>query len=134
MTVEEGISKLGYKATKVITCRMVLKEKTTADCVFEKVKARLVAGGHLQDREIYDNGSSPTASTTVVMIEAALAAKFKNAVAHIDFSGAFLNATMPDSGNHMVHMKEFCTNRFVRKFLLFSDIFLNIFGLLEKFL
>ena len=72
MTVEEGISKLGYEATKsivsemmqlvdknvfqgrhvnelslselkkVITCRMFLKEKTNADGVFEKVKARLV--------------------------------------------------------------------------------------------
>ena len=46
---------------------MFLKEKTNADGVFEKVKARLVAGGHLQDLEIYYNGSSPTASTTVVM-------------------------------------------------------------------
>ena len=50
---------------KVNTCRMFLKKTTNADGVFEKVKARLVAGGHLQDREIYDNDSSPTASTKV---------------------------------------------------------------------
>ena len=31
---------------------MFLKEKFTADGVFEKLKARLVAGGHLQDRDI----------------------------------------------------------------------------------
>ena len=84
MTVKEGISKLGYEATKSIvsevmqlldknvfqgrhanelslselkkgvTCRIILKEKTNADGVLEKVKARLVAGGHLQDRAIYD--------------------------------------------------------------------------------
>ena len=100
---------------KIITCRMFLKEKTNADGVFEKVKARLVAGGHLQDRERYDNGSSPTASTTVVQIEAALAAKYCNAVAHIDFSGAFLNATMPDTGDHVVHMK---LNKFLTQVLV----------------
>ena len=92
------------------------------DGIFEKVKARLVAGGHLQDREIYDNGSSPTASTTVVMIEAALAAKFCNAVGHIDFSGAFLNITMPDSGDHMVHMR---LNKFLSQVLVKID---NTFG------
>ena len=135
MSVKEGINKLGYDAVKavvlemtqlvdkdvlegrnindlslselkkIITCRMFLKEKINADGVFEKVKARLVAGGHLQDREIYNNGSSPTASTTVVFMEAAIAAKLCNAVAHIDFSGAFLNADMPKTGNHVVNMR-----------------------------
>ena len=31
-------------------------EAITADGKFDKLKSRLVAGGHLQDRNIYDNG------------------------------------------------------------------------------
>ena len=49
-------------------------------------------------------------------------AKFCNTVAHIDFSGAFLNATMPDSGVHMVHMK---LNKFLTQVLVKID---NKFG------
>ena len=135
MSTEEAINKLGYAAVKaivseiaqlldknvlqgrhidelsydelkkVITSRMFLREKRNADGIFEKIKARLVAGGHLQDRDIYDNGSSPTASTTAVFMEAAIAAKLCNAVAHIDFSGAFLNADMPEVGDHVVHIR-----------------------------
>ena len=37
---------------------MFLKEKFSPDGTFDKLKARLVAGGHLQDTEIYNNGSS----------------------------------------------------------------------------
>ena len=148
MSIKEGIDKLGYEATKaiviemqqliekdvlegrfiddltldelkrIITCRMFLKEKTNADGVFEKVKARLVAGGHLQDRDVYDNGSSPTASTTVVFIESAIAAKLGNAVAHIDFSGAFLNADMPTNGDHVVHMR---LNKYLTQVLVKLD-------------
>ena len=53
---------------------MFLKDKYTADGKFDKLKSRLVAGGHLQDKSIYDNGSSPTVSTTSVFIVAAIAA------------------------------------------------------------
>ena len=48
---------------RAITSRMFLKNKYRADGTFEKIKARLVAGGHLQDRDIYSNGGSPTAAT-----------------------------------------------------------------------
>ena len=43
--------------SRIITSSMFLKEKFTTDCSFEK-KSRLVAGGHLQDRDIYDSGHS----------------------------------------------------------------------------
>ena len=33
---------------------MFLKEKFTPDNSLEKIKSRLVAGGHLQDRDMYD--------------------------------------------------------------------------------
>ena len=44
---------------------MFSKKKYTADGMFEKLKSRLVAGGHLQDRDVYNNGASPTASTFI---------------------------------------------------------------------
>ena len=53
---------------------MFLKEKYTADGMFEKLKSRLVAGGRLQDRDVYNNGASPTASTSSVFILSAIAA------------------------------------------------------------
>ena len=74
---------------------MILKEKFTADGVFEKLKARLVAWGHLQHRDIYNDGSSPTLSTSSLFILSAIASKDK-AVAYIDFPGAFLNSVMTE--------------------------------------
>ena len=135
MTISQGIDKLGYHAiqsivkemaqmtdmkvftgvnikdltknqiSKIITSNMFLKEKYNADGTFDKVKSRLVAGGHLQSREIYDNGSSPTVSTSSVFLVAAIAASRNNAVACIDFPGAFLNSDMPEVGNHVVLMR-----------------------------
>ena len=134
MTVNQAIKKLGYTAiysvvkemiqlsdldvlhgvrvedltqeqtNRIITSSMFLKEKFTADGVFEKLKARLVAGGHLQDRDIYNDGSSPTLSTSSLFILSAIASKDK-AVAAIDFPGAFLNSVMPEVGDHVVLMR-----------------------------
>ena len=73
----------------IITSSMFLKDKYTADGKFDKLKSRLVAGGHLQDRDIYDNGSSPTVSTTSVFLIASIAAKENRSLATIDFPGAF---------------------------------------------
>ena len=128
MTVSQGIKKLGYEAiysvvkemiqmcdmnvmtgvkfeeftkdqiNRIIATSMFLKEKFTADGLFKKLIARLVAGGHLQDREIYNKGTSPTVSTSSVFLIAALAASSNRAVACIDFPGAFLNVDMPEEG------------------------------------
>jgi Reverse transcriptase (RNA-dependent DNA polymerase) len=135
MTVTEGINKLGDKAVdsstlemnqmldrkiwrgvnidflnpeqrrSIIPCKMFLKEKTLADGSFDSLKSRIVAGGHMQDRYIYDNGSSPTVSTSSVFIIAALAAKEGRSLATIDFPGAFLNSDMPLEGDHVVYMR-----------------------------
>ena len=85
------------EAKLIITSRTFLKDKYTAQGVFDKLKARLVAGGHLQDREIYDNGSSPTVSTQSAFMIAAIAAAEGRAVATIDVEGAFINSFIPDS-------------------------------------
>jgi Reverse transcriptase (RNA-dependent DNA polymerase) len=89
----------------IITSSMFGKAKYAADGTFDKFKSRIVAGGHQQDRDIYDNGSSPTVSTTSVFIVAAIAAMENRAVATIDFPGAFLNSDMPLEGDHVVFMR-----------------------------
>ena len=58
------------------------------DGMFKKLKSRLVAGGHLQDRDAYNNIASPNASTSSVFILTAIAARQKRAVATVDFPGA----------------------------------------------
>lgn len=88
----------------IISSSMFLKDKYSASGLFEKFKARLVAGGHLQKRDLYENLSSPTASTTSVMIVAGIAAKEGRVVITIDIGGAFLNVSMQPTGV-MVHMR-----------------------------
>jgi hypothetical protein len=76
---------------------MFLKEKYTPSGDFDKLKARLMAGGHMQDRSLYDDVSSPTVSTTSVFMIAAIASSEKRKVATVDIGGAYLNAPMKDS-------------------------------------
>ena len=77
----------------------------------------LVAGGHLQDRDIYNDGSSPTLSTSSLFILSAIASKDK-AVAAIDFPGAFLNSVMPEVGDLVVLMR---LNKFLTSVLVKID-------------
>ena len=53
-----------------ISSSMFLKEKFDANCKFDKLKARLVAGGHQQDRSVYSDSetSSLTVSTTSLFL------------------------------------------------------------------
>ena len=108
MKVWEGVkldSLTHIQKRKIITSSMFLKDKYHADGKFDNLKSRLVAGGHLQDRNIYNNGSSSTASTSSIFMIAALAAREGRAVATIDFPGAFLNSEMPGEGYHEVLMR-----------------------------
>jgi hypothetical protein len=91
---------------KVIRCSMFLKEKFTASGEFEKLKARLVAGGDQQDKGLYEDLclSSPTASTTSVLAIAAIAACEGRTVTVMDIGGAFLNADITSTGIK-VHMR-----------------------------
>ena len=83
---------------------MFLKDKYLASGVFDRFKARLVAGGDMQDKSLYDDLSSPTAATSSVLSVAALAAKEGRKVVTVDIGGAFLNANMPETGLK-VHMR-----------------------------
>ena len=77
----------------IIVSRLFLKEKYKANGEFEK--ARLVAGGHQQDRTVYDRQeTSPTIATSSVMIIAAIAAVEKREVVTMNIGGAYLHADM----------------------------------------
>ena len=95
---------------KIISSKIFIKNKYLADGSFDKVKARLVAGGHLQDRSVYSNGGSPTASTSSLFTVAAIAAREERAVGTIDFPSAFLNCDMPkESEEVLMRLDQFST-------------------------
>ncbi len=88
----------------IIRSSMFLKDKYFASSAFEKFKARLVAGGDQQDRTMYEDLSAPTAATANVFAMAALAAQENRVVATVDIGGAYLNASVVESGV-IVHMR-----------------------------
>jgi hypothetical protein len=60
--------------SRIIRSSMFLEEKYLASGQFEKLKARLVAGGDQQDKLIYDDLSAPTVSTSSVFSILSIAA------------------------------------------------------------
>lgn len=73
----------------------------------DKLKARLVGGGDGQDRNLYSriDTSSPTASTSAILIIAQLAAAERRHVISLDIGSAYLNAKMPkDDPSKLVFM------------------------------
>ena len=78
----------------IIRSQMFLKEKYLPTGAFEKLKARLVAGGNQQDKELYDDLSSPTVSTCAVMTVFSIAAYENRKAVVVDIGGAYLNADM----------------------------------------
>ena len=81
---------------ETISSHMFLKEKYNALGLFDKLKGRLVARGDEQDKELYDNLSSPTARLTSTFSVAAIAACEGRRVEVGDIPGAYLNADMKE--------------------------------------
>jgi hypothetical protein len=79
---------------KIIRSHMFLKEKFLANGSFDKLKSRFVAGGDMQDKTLYDDVSSPTASLTSVFITSLIAAHEQRHVVTVDIAGAYLNASI----------------------------------------
>jgi histone deacetylase 1/2 len=102
--VFQGVKPTFKHQKKVIKSFLFLKEKFTAAGVFDKLKSRLVAGGHMQDRDsiLYEDISSPTASIPFLFIIACIAAKQHRKVKTIDIGGAYLNA---DISKHDILME-----------------------------
>ena len=87
---------------KIIRSFMFLKEKYLSTGEFDKLKARLVAGGHMQQRDEYrkEDTTSPTVSLCAMYITAAIAAMEGRDVATADVGSAYLKATL----NREIHM------------------------------
>jgi hypothetical protein len=98
---------------KRIRSLMFLKPKFDAMGRFEKIKARLVANGAQQDRNLFDDLSSPTAATMSVFIILAIAATERRKTATIDVTGAYLNADM--TGETVVMELDALVTRIVTK-------------------
>ena len=90
----DGLSMTQKK--RIIRAFIFLKEKFLPDGKFDKLKARLVAGGHLQDKSLYadEEINSPTAALQSVFMVATLAALEKRNVMTMDVGSAYLNADM----------------------------------------
>ena len=79
---------------RIIRSSMFLKEKFLARREFDKLKARLVAGGDQQDKSLYDDLSAPTVGTSSVFTILSIAALDGRGACIIDMGGAFLNVDM----------------------------------------
>ena len=75
---------------------MFITEKKLPSGQFDKLKARLVAGGHKQDRSLYNDEatSSPTVALTSVLAHASYAAHTGQFIMTLDHKSAYLNAEM----------------------------------------
>lgn len=70
------------------------KAKHDANGKFIKLKARLVAGGHQQNKAQYENISSPTCALQSVFTVAATSAMHGRVVSTLDIATAYLNANI----------------------------------------
>ena len=85
-----------YVTKNAIPSKMFLTPKSLPSGKLDRVKGRIVAGGHRQDKSLYEDKeiSSPTVALTSVLITAALAAKEGKHVMTLDHKAAYLNADM----------------------------------------
>jgi hypothetical protein len=90
----DGRKLTAEERSRIIRSSTILKEKYLASGEFEKLKARLVAGGDQQDKDIYDDLPAPTVSNSSVFTILAIAAHEGRKAAVVDIGGVFLNAEM----------------------------------------
>ena len=82
---------------RIIPSKMFLKAKHKPDGSFERLKARIVARGDRQNKNLYDEDlSAGTVSSMSVMTIAAIASHEERKVAVVDITGAFLHARMDE--------------------------------------
>ena len=86
----------GYPIKSAIPSKMFLTPKKLPNGDIDKIKGRIVAGGHRQDRSLFNDNdiSSPTVALTSVLAMAAVAAREGHYVMTLDHKAAYLNATM----------------------------------------
>ena len=86
----------------VIRCSLFFKEKLDTAGKFDKLKARLVAGGNEQDTSQLGDVSSPTVLVESLFVTLAIAAVEKRSVASVDIEGAYLECDMEGPPVYMV--------------------------------
>ena len=89
---------------RVIPSHMFFKDKFYADGRFQKLKARLVAGGNFVDTSLVGDISSWTVNPITVMIMLNLAAMAQLNILTIDVKGAFLIPELTESGNDLTYV------------------------------
>jgi hypothetical protein len=90
------------KDAEILRFFVFLVEKFLANGEFDKIKARLVANGAQQKRELYPNKSSPTASIHAIFTCFTLVAYIGNyLVAKIDVKGAYIQTEITGSPIYM---------------------------------
>ena len=87
----------GEQRRRVIPSHMFFKDKFLADGRFQKLKARLVAGGNFVDTSLIGDISSWTVNPITVMAILNLAAMTQLNILTIDVKGAFLIPELTDS-------------------------------------
>jgi hypothetical protein len=99
----EPVMKLDIpRDAEILRCFVFLVEKFLANGEFDKIKARLVANGAQQKREMYPNKSSPTASIHGMFTCFALVAYIgEYSVAKIDVKGAYIQTEITGSPIYM---------------------------------
>jgi hypothetical protein len=78
---------------RIIRSRMFLKEKYLPTGQLEKLKARLVPGGNQQDKDLYEDLSSPTVGTSAVHTLSLVVHENRD-ISVVDITGAYLNDDM----------------------------------------
>ena len=99
--VFSGVLKSSLSETqrkKIIRMSCFVRDKRNSDGSLQKIKARLVAGGHMQDKTVYtmDQTSSPTVATSSVFSIISTGLSEGRKFLKFDISMAYLNAKMPD--------------------------------------
>jgi hypothetical protein len=86
----------------IIRSHLFLNPKHDAMGVFEKIKARLVGDGSMQDKNLYPDRSSPTAALESLMAVLTIAAKEGRTTAVLDIGSAYLEADMTGKSVHIL--------------------------------
>ena len=94
----------GLFARRVLPSHMFLKDKFFADGTFERIKARLVAGGDFLSAAESGETASPTVNPTTVMAMINIAASMDLEISCHDIKGAFLVPHM-DKDEEPIYIK-----------------------------
>ena len=105
-----------------IPSKTFVKPKYFPNGLFNKIKARLVGGGHRQKRYLYteNDTSSPTISLVGLFIIATIAARERTHVITMDIGGAYLRAYMKKQVLVLINKEE-------------SDILIELYPELAKY-